>query len=179
MPNHVINKLTIEESGTKLDMIFQTIKGEDTPIDFEKILPMPIHISKGDLSYIDKKESNGDNWYDWSISNWGTKWNSYDGFIESNVITFTTAWSCPLPIFIKLSEMFPNTQFSVEYADEDIGHNVGIIEIINGNIIEEIELSGTKDGLILATNIHYGGIDNYLEMYEDEDKEEILKRLEL
>lgn len=179
MPNHVINKLTIDEKGTKLDIILQTIKGDDTPIDFEKILPMPIHISKGNLSYIDKKESNGDNWYDWSIKNWGTKWNSYDGYVEGSTIVFSTAWSCPMPVLQKLSEMFPDTHFSLIYADEDIGYNVGMVEISNGIIEGEIELSGTKDGFILATDIHYGGIDNYLEMYEDEEKEEILKRLEL
>jgi hypothetical protein len=55
-------------------------------------------------------------WYDWSIENWGTKWNSYRFAVNYEVegelsFCFDTAWSFPIPIFTKLAEMFPNICF--------------------------------------------------------------------
>lgn len=51
-----------------------------------------------------------DDWYQWSIDNWGTKWNSW-GFCwhdddNPDVLTFqfTTAWCPPGPIFAALEE---------------------------------------------------------------------------
>ncbi len=41
-----------------------------------------------------------DNWYDWRIANWDTKWNSYDVDVELDemdrlYVSFLTAWSLP------------------------------------------------------------------------------------
>ena len=34
-------------------------------------------------------------WYEWSIANWGTKWNAFNqNFEEPNVLWFDTAWVC-------------------------------------------------------------------------------------
>jgi hypothetical protein len=49
-------------------------------------------------------------WYDWSVQNWGTKWNAYSFELvseDSNTLNvqFDTAWSPPDPIFEKLQEM--------------------------------------------------------------------------
>lgn len=67
-------------------------------------------------------------WYEWCNANWGTKWNASETYWNSdNIVTFETAWSCPFPIFERLSEMFPDVQFEVAFADEDIGSNCGIL----------------------------------------------------
>ena len=64
-------------------------------------------------------------WYDWSIENWGTKWNACDVHVddENQVIEFETAWSMPDGV---LKEVCKYTPLRVEYADENMGSNCGI-----------------------------------------------------
>ena len=77
-------------------------------------------------------------WYDWRISNWGTKWNAYetdidcpcDGSIE---LHFQTANDGVIPIIEKLVEMFPNLEFFYKYADEVIACNCGEAYGVDGN----------------------------------------------
>jgi hypothetical protein len=62
-------------------------------------------------------------WYDWSVENWGSKWNSYRFEIkyEDNdqlSFHFDTAWSFPTPIFEKLAGMFPTLRFDCACFDE-------------------------------------------------------------
>ena len=75
-------------------------------------------------------------WYEWANKNWGTKWNachcSYDK--ESKTLCFQTAWQAPLPVVLKLSAAAPGVQMSLEFADEDIGHNCGRAVFKNGDI---------------------------------------------
>ena len=66
------------------------------------------------------------NWYDWSIVNWGTKWNStFTAIIEmdKNNLEFTmeTAWSFPTPVFKKLGEMFPEMKIWCACIDPAMG----------------------------------------------------------
>ena len=63
-------------------------------------------------------------WYEWSIANWGTKWNAFNqNFEEPNVLWFDTAWE-GVPLLIQtLSEIFPDVEFQYAYADEDLGSN--------------------------------------------------------
>lgn len=76
-------------------------------------------------------------WYDWSIENWGTKWDAYEVSYEYDggselELNFQTAWSTPKPIFDKLAEMFPELSIYIEYADEDWGSNCGTMVYENG-----------------------------------------------
>jgi hypothetical protein len=50
------------------------------------------------------KKYGADNWYDWSLQNWGTKWNCSDAFINESGMSFTTAWSPPLPVIAVLAK---------------------------------------------------------------------------
>ncbi len=88
------------------------------------------------------KEYGFDNWYDWSIANWGTKWNAYgidDGWTKDKkyiCLYFETAWSPPMPIISKLSEEYPSCNFSLEYCDEGGGF-VGYTTFEGGEVIDE------------------------------------------
>lgn len=71
-------------------------------------------------------------WYEWSINNWGVKWNAhctcYDG--KSNVVEFDTPWGTPFEWLKALNEKVQNMtdemySISCEYADEDMGNNCG------------------------------------------------------
>lgn len=65
-------------------------------------------------------------WYDWSVKNWGTKWNAYySSIISEDEIEFQTAWSAPTPILEKLGEMYPDIEIEHYWADEDMGNNSG------------------------------------------------------
>ena len=94
-------------------------------------------------------------WYDWSIREWGTKWNSYDfENINDESITFNTAWSRPEPVIKKLSEMFPEISIIHSWADEDIGYNVGEIEYCDGEeIAYDVSSPGSREALEMAAGI--------------------------
>lgn len=103
-----------------------------------------------------------DNWYDWSVQNWGTKWGAYDGYkISDDSVFFNTAWSTPFNAIEKLSEQFPEVEISVEYADEDFGYNVGQYTFSGGELVDEfVPEGGSKDAIKMAINIQ--GDEYYL-----------------
>lgn len=76
-------------------------------------------------------------WYDWNVSNWGTKWNAC--YVEMRCDSadelgyyFETAWSAPSGVYEKLADLFPNLQIHVDYADEDLGNNCGTFDMSDG-----------------------------------------------
>jgi hypothetical protein len=93
-------------------------------------LPLTVKLDK---AY--KKKYRANNWYDWAIQNWGTKWNAYDIYSDNwesdGEIEFCTAWSPPSPVIEKLSTIFPDLIFELGYADEGCGF-VGRITFQNG-----------------------------------------------
>jgi hypothetical protein len=111
MPNHCQNKLTLQNGEDILNVIspyltkippnevFGTSFYTTYEFDFQKIIPM------------DEKLLEGEEWYNWRVENWGTKWNGYDGRItdDGSTFTFDTAWSPPLPIIKKLAELTGET----------------------------------------------------------------------
>jgi hypothetical protein len=88
-------------------------------------------------------------WYEWSVQNWGTKWNAYgqpDKRRTPNAIYFETAWSCPKDLIKKLSLNFHGIEFEIAWADEDLGYNIGIIKYRDGEIIgQTIPEGGSLD----------------------------------
>ena len=79
-------------------------------------------------------------WYDWARENWGSKWNAYQTErLEDNTIEFNTAWSNVKPVIFALSEKFPDIEMRYQWADEDIGSNVGDVTYKGGECIENIE----------------------------------------
>lgn len=143
MPNHIYNSIKITAPEKDIGSIRQAIQhdrlGPGT-IDFEKIIPMPDYIFRGNLGPAEREAYGADNWYDWSIEHWDTKWNAY-GFQDfpepdDNEIVFNTAWSAPTPILQKLSQMYPDALFEHSWADEDIGANLGIAEYKGGKVLD-------------------------------------------
>ena len=67
-------------------------------------------------------------WYDWSLENWGSKWNAYETDFSEEYLDFQTAWDTPLPIFSRMANLNPDTWFQVKYCDEAMGGNCGIVE---------------------------------------------------
>jgi len=123
MPNDCSNRIEIsgEPRDVKRVKKFLENKDTDTCFDFNNVIPMPEKIV-GRVTYKHsdpesfesrrlRKLYGADNWYDWSKSNWGTKWNSYNGEIDNEddeyiVYRFDTAWSPPEPVIHALREKF-------------------------------------------------------------------------
>lgn len=81
-------------------------------------------------------------WYEWSISHWGTKWNASNVTVgqpevwgrESTVeICFSTAWSPPLPVIRRASELFPDLRFDLRYFECGMAFN-GIYRCKGGEV---------------------------------------------
>lgn len=80
---------------------------------------------------VEAKRKVSNHWYDWNITNWGTKWdvakrdeNDWRSTeiverVDGNVIyRFDTAWSPPLEVISILSFQFPELVFDLEYEEE-------------------------------------------------------------
>jgi len=84
----------------------------------------PNAIQEGEKSIVANRETGFYNWYEWSVENWGTKWNSYSLRIEEDrgdgalSFHFDTAWSFPIPFLKKLARMFPGLRFECTCFDE-------------------------------------------------------------
>ena len=143
----------------------QELKGTRSPIKIisdQEYQEQESKIEKGELSQEEKMfgisrnltqklhneymiNYGADNWYDWSCNNWGTKWNACETISKKNYIQYTTAWSSPLPIIAKLSELFPNVYFELFYADENAGYNTGAMIAREGELYaEEIEENSVR-----------------------------------
>lgn len=76
-------------------------------------------------------------WYWWHIQNWGTKWNTYDGYIvNDDIIRFYTAWDPPIAAILALSKMYPYDEIDLKFISEDVSY-CGEIKFLDGAIIEE------------------------------------------
>lgn len=105
-------------------------------------------------------------WYDWSIANWDTKWNAcgyQEGtdYSDNDMIWFQSAWSSPFSVIRKLSEMYPNIEFTLQYADEDLGSNCGEIVFKNGEKTREYTPNNRKESLEFAAEVWGDDLSDY------------------
>jgi hypothetical protein len=95
MPNWCDNLVTLRHSDkTKIDALEQELSKEDSRV-FNLLRPIPA----------DQEE----NWYDWNVSNWGTKWdanvNDWGRDDDNEIwISFDSAWSPPTTLYEFLLE---------------------------------------------------------------------------
>ena len=162
----------------------------DVELDFEKVIPTP-------------KKENGediDNWYEWRLENWGTKWNVSSTFSfsvkrlskeEDKVELFTafeTPWSPPHGIFNKLVDKYKDTtlELTMEYYEGGVGF-AGECSATEGEIIEEKYYEHNKDKeeyliyIIEKEHEALDWLDEYLCecMEEDGIEDEIIDQISL
>lgn len=101
MPNYCQNKATFTHADkNKVDALFNEFKKLNTDEKgrpFELLYPLP--------------ESAANNWYEWRIENWGTKWDAIDVGCcldreDDNTMTvsFSTAWSPPVGVYAQMEK---------------------------------------------------------------------------
>ena len=109
MPNWTENNVLFVGKKEQLKTLKTMLKSKDNDFDFNNIVPMPKNIFRGNLGREEEEKYGKNNWYHWSIDNWGTKWNSVDTTVEENGSTlsynFMTAWDCPRQIVDALMRM--------------------------------------------------------------------------
>jgi len=75
--------------------------------------------------------SNPEDWYEWRLQNWGTKWD-VDGDVDVNKLDddlyrlyFTTAWSPPIHWFETVIKNYPALKFELNAGEPGMGwHHV-------------------------------------------------------
>ena len=132
MPNHITNKIEFYGNKEGINKVLEIIKGEEECIDFDKIVPTPDNIYQGELGEKERRLYGKNNWYDWNVAHWGTKWNAYSSWLdeENNTIYFDTAWSSPILVLDALAKLCyeHGVSFSGKWADENRGYNIGVFE---------------------------------------------------
>ena len=109
MPNHTDNRVVLShDDPQRIDYIYNIMNTDDAEL-CQALIPM-------DENLLD----NGD-WYEWRLENWGTKWDVYEtrcDRIDANTLHlyFYTAWSPPMPIYEKLTDM--GFDVTARYLDE-------------------------------------------------------------
>ena len=97
-----------------------------------------------------------DNWYNWNITNWGTKWSAAevwndriddDGKVDGHTsYNFDTAWSPAEPVVAALAEKFPTLRIAHRYCEAGMGY-AGEVLYANGAEIrrEEYDMGQMPD----------------------------------
>lgn len=146
MPNHTTNHLTVTGPKDSIKAMIEAAKGEEDALCCQAIIPMPedlkgtvkgsglAHFESIEETHVREQheaqlmdEYGFDNWYDWCIANWGTKWGVYRqcnqpmcwSKIEGGIYTeFYSAWSPPFPVIAELARRFSDLTFTLDYSDE-------------------------------------------------------------
>lgn len=155
MPNHITNIITAPKH------VIDSIINGDGDVDFSLIIPEPANLERGGcpgdavggIHYVTGEVC----WYEWSIKNWGTKWNAYaTERISDTEIRFDTAWAHPIPFIEAIIEKFPEDDLEIMYADEDTGYNFGHYLVVNKNPMSmDLPEEGTPEATLWAYRLKY------------------------
>ena len=116
MPNWCDNQITITGPNSVIDKIEEIVKADDTHkntglLNFFKPMPKELEGTTSPSSSAKKPQpmvEGFDNWYDWRVENWGTKWelcefygvdrqHLNDSLDESTIsFAFSSAWAPPI-----------------------------------------------------------------------------------
>ena len=107
--------------------------------DFEKMADL------GEKYLSNKEKYGAETWYEWCPLHWGTKWEAWNPLWHEDCVSFETAWSAPDGIYKKLTQLFPDVRFEVNYADEDLGNNCGTFyydgETLNHTVEDDFDFA--------------------------------------
>lgn len=187
MPNHITNKLRVIGTKKQIKEVLNFTKIEKNEgtevyglgtIDFNKITPMPKWVFRGNLGREEEKKYGKANcWYDWSIKNWGTKWNAYGQTAltqepkDIHTVYFKTAWSGVTDLIYKLARIFPEVTLEYSYYDEDMGYNLAKYIFKDTEILEQIRPEGgSKEAYELIFEIEETTAEDMGMCYNEETK---------
>ena len=138
MPNWTENNVLFVGKKKQLETLKTMLKSKDNDFDFNNIIPMPKNIFRGNLGREEEEKYGKNNWYHWSIENWGTKWNACNTEIVDDTgnllyYRFETAWDCPREIVDALMRMrktiLKDISINWECVHEDGNEHEVIVDI--------------------------------------------------
>jgi hypothetical protein len=145
VPNWCSNRLTIKGDRTEV-IKFLEIAGDDNSIladallaarvinpDNEMGIAAAVIASAGQRElvtfngHVPQPSFDGDDWYSWRVSNWGTKWDLGDldigklEVIDDSALVeffFQTAWAAPSEWFVAVAKAHPTLQLQMVWNEE-------------------------------------------------------------
>ena len=121
MPNWCNNNIEITGPIDKIKALWDATQAEDGGL-LNAMVPMPVELKDT------VKGSNGDavNWYDWSVTNWGTKWDvdlegieytdNEDGTASISGY-FDSAWAPPVEAYNRFLEANEDCSLTASYYE--------------------------------------------------------------
>jgi len=106
MPNWCSNRATISGPAPVIAEIKEILESEEKAL-LSWMVPRP--------------KAEEENWYEWNVHNWGTKWDICDAYVDDCgeedeiVIAFSTAWAPPIDAFRRWAEQDGRVEFTLEY----------------------------------------------------------------
>jgi len=121
MPNWCNNNIEITGPAKTINAVWTAAQIEDSGL-LNAIVPMPVELKDT------VKGSNGDavNWYDWAVTNWGTKWDVDSEGLEytdnddgTATISgyFDSAWAPPIGAYDRFLEANENCSLTGSYYE--------------------------------------------------------------
>jgi len=180
MPNWCQNTLLIKGDHNAVEQLLTTVSGGNTALSLKSLMPLPPELQGGDAPFKGTPEEaqrlknlyGATDWYDWQVSNWGTKWDieatiaddswsqppGYETYNKPSTrtvrIVFDSAWAPPTPAIQMLAKKFPNT--NIYHAYDESGCDFGGWAMYsNGECVKETETPS------------YYGMQMYAEPSED------------
>ena len=110
------------------------------------------------------------NWYDWSLSNWGVKWDASNPTVKFDrlaiTLAFDTPWDCPEQFVRTLSTLYPEVNFVMITGSIENDNHYEFV--CNNGDFEEICCYGTfkeavEDG-------KWGGMSEWEILFEESEE---------
>ena len=173
MPNWCNNTISLSGPKDKVKAIFDKAKAEDALL--QQLDPMPKEL-EGTTS-----PSDGDNWYDWRINNWQTKWDvdvenlefKEDG--DTGIIEgwFDSAWSPPTGAYDTFLAKNEDCSIKSYYYEGgmDFGgfYDDGCDDTITISDYTADQMEDPNEGLIFELDERFN-FSEYMREYEEEQK---------
>jgi hypothetical protein len=129
MPNWCENTFTVEGAEKDVQRFKQLAKPKankaDADLSLASLYPIPEGVYLGDLGPEESQRYGKNNWRDWCIDHWGTKWDA-DATLTNETpdflaYGFETAWSPPVAWLKKVTQDFPRLRFTLNYYELGMG----------------------------------------------------------
>ena len=183
MANDVINIVTVLGDSIDVQEVMKVLVNKKDNVSFDVFIPMPSDIKATKKSVateemkLDLLDKYGvSNWIDWSNKYWGTQFNALESVVlNHNKVKFYTDTNCPYEAITTLSKIFPSVKIKLQWADEDLGYNVGEMYLQNGDVIDSKAPKGGSDeayemAMVITDDKFY--ITDFLYSIEENEKDE-------